>query len=676
MAELLLELFSEEIPARMQLKAAQDLEKQMGVAFKEQGLDFSSIQTFVTPRRLACVINNLATATQESAEERRGPRVGAPEKAMLGFLRSVGVTQEECFEKDDYWYVAVTKKSRPTEELIPDIIRGVIRCFPWPTSMRWPGATLAWVRPVRSMICLFDGQIIKFDVPEFGVTTGNKTYGHRFLAPQEQTITSFADYQQKMADAYVVLSHQARQQCIEDGLRCLAEKEGCTLEMDKELLTEVAGLTEYPQPMSGTINSNFMHLPKPILSTSMRVHQKYFTFLDQAGNIAPYFGFVSNIIPMDGGKDMLRGYERVLRARLSDAAFFYEQDCKISLEMLIPKLDKITFHAKLGTLGQRVQRFIRLVESPEAKRAAALCKTDLVTFMVNEFPELQGIMGGIYARAQGEPESVSQAIEQHYQPVGASDFFPQSIAAIELALADKVDALVGFFGIGETPTGSKDPFALRRAALGIIRIIRENHMRDYELRKKLKFAVNLYSQQGITFNNDFAINQIMDFILERLAHALRASGIRHDCIAAVIEAEQHDENICSLADRAASLDKFLGSESGASLQAAFRRAQGILIKSDIDLSTNQLVASQLREPEEKNMLTYLNRLADQVPMLLQEGQYFNVMQILSDLRPIVDDFFTLKINDDVESVRLNRFVLLQYLIDQTRKIADFSKLEG
>ncbi|WP_032113045.1 glycine--tRNA ligase subunit beta [Candidatus Paracaedibacter symbiosus] len=676
MAELLLELFSEEIPARMQLKAADELKAAMETAFKERALDFTSVQTFVTPRRLVCVVDGLARQTKKSTEERRGPRVNAPEAAMAGFLKSAGVTQDQCLQKGDYWYVIITQNAQATADLIPDLVRGIIRSFSWATSMRWPGATLTWVRPVRSLLCLLDGKTIFFDVPEFGITASNKTYGHRFLAPEELMVHSFTDYQEKLAKAYVVLDHVQRQHRIEEKLIALAQEKECVLEPDKELLQEVAGLTEYPKAMLGTINKEFMRLPKPVLSTSMRVHQKYFTFVDKAGNIAPYFGFAANTVPPDGGKDMLRGYERVLRARLSDAAFFYDQDCKSALGTLVPKLDKITFHAKLGTLGQRIQRFAALVDSAEAKRAAILCKADLVTSMVGEFPELQGIMGGIYARVQGETESIAQAIEEHYQPVGASDSFPQNTAAIELALADKMDALVGFFGIGERPTGSKDPFALRRAALGIIRIIRENHLKDYDLREKLNLAAMLYTQQNIVFAKGFQVDQVVDFILERLAHALRAAGIRHDCIAAVLEAEHRDENICSLAERAASLHQFLESESGTSLQAAFRRAQGILAKSEIDLSNHQIVALQLFDPAEKKLLSQLDQLAHQAPVLLQKGQYLELMQLLSELRPVVDDFFTLKINDDVETVRLNRFALLQQLIDQTRKVADFSKLEG
>lgn len=676
MVELLLEFFSEEIPARMQLKAAENLKTQIHTALTGLSLDFSDVETYVTPRRLVCVVNDLATQTKESQEERRGPRVGATEVAMLGFLKAAGVTQNQCVQKGDYWYATIIQKAKATETLIPELVRGIIQGFSWPKSMRWPDATLPWVRPVRSILCLFGGKTLVFYVPEFGVTTSNKTYGHRFLAPQELVIHSFADYKEKLINAYVILSHDERQQRIQDGLKSLAKQKSCVLEPDKALLIEVAGLTEYPQPMLGVINDEFMRLPKPVLSTSMRVHQKYFTFMDVSGSIAPYFGLVANTIPSDDGKNMLRGYERVLRARLSDAAFFYDQDCQISLETLVPKLDKIIFHAKLGTLGQRIQRFMALVESPEAKRAALLCKTDLVSSMVGEFPELQGVMGGIYTQIQGESHAVSRAIEEHYQPVGASDSCPKNPVAIELALVDKIDVLVGFFGIGETPTGSKDPFALRRAALGIIRIIRENNLREYDLRSKLEAAYTLYQQQSVVFIKGFQVDQVIDFIIERLAHALRAEGIRHDCIAAVIEADQRDENICSLADRASSLDQFLESESGASLQAAFRRAQGILAKSEIDLSNHELMAQKLTEPAERNLLAHLDDLSNRAPILLQSGKYLDLMQLLSGLRPVVDGFFTLKINDDEESVRLNRFALLHRLIDQTRKVADFNKLEG
>ncbi len=675
MSEFLLEFFSEEIPARMQLKAATDLKKLMEIAVTKEGLSFSDIKTFVTPRRLTCVVDGLAIQTVESVEERRGPRIDAPAAAMTGFLKSAAIPQDKCLQKDGYWYATIVQPVQQTETLIPSIVRGIIRDFSWAKSMRWPEATLPWVRPVRSVLCLLNGKVNAFEIPEFGLTTNNKTYGHRFLAPKELTVTSFADYQEKLSNAYVVLDHQERQQFIMTGLTALAKEKDCQLESDPALLIEVAGLTECPQPLMGAINSAFMHLPKSILSTSMRVHQKYFTFIDKDGNIAPYFGLVANTLSTDDGKEMLRGYERVLRARLSDAAFFYDQDCDIALETLVPKLNKIIFHAKLGTLGQRVERFIALATSVETKRAAMLCKADLVSSMVGEFPELQGVMGGIYTRVQGEVENVSQAIQEHYQPVGISDTCPTNKVAIELALIDKVDALVGFFGIGETPTGSKDPFALRRAALGIIRIIRENNLKDYHLREILTQAADRYQQQEVKFIKEFHIDQVIDFIVERLAHMLRAAGIRHDCISAVLEADQ-DENICSLADRALSLMHFMEGNAGASLQAAFRRAQGILAKSDVDLSSHQLEISSLNDVMEKNLFLQLEKLSVQTPELLNSGKYLELMQILADLRPTIDDFFTLKINADSEIDRLNRFALLQRLIDQTRQVADFSKLEG
>lgn len=675
MAELLFELFCEEIPARMQLKAAADFKTQIETALTNEGLGFSTVQTFVTPRRLTCVVEGMALQTLESFEERRGPRLGAPEAALAGFLKSTGLAESDCFQKDGYWYATLNQPAKLAQMLIPDLVRGVIRDFSWGKSMRWPGATLAWVRPVRAILCLLEGQPLVFKVPEFNLTTGNKTYGHRSLAPAALEVASFADYREKLEKAYVILDHFERQQRIETGLEALGAEKTCVLERDPALLVEVAGLTEYPQPLLGTINPEFMRLPKSVLSTSMRVHQKYFTFVDQAGQIAPYFGFAANTQATDGGKEMLRGYERVLRARLSDAVFFFDQDRAISLETWLPKLDKIVFHAKLGTVGQRIERFAALATSPEAKRAAILCKTDLVSSMVGEFPELQGIMGGIYAQDQGESGAVSRAIQEHYQPVGISDSCPANPVAMELALIDKIDALVGFFGIGETPTGSKDPFALRRAALGIIRIIRENNFKTYDLRQMLTQAQSLYRDQGIAFKPSFQVNQVIDFIIERLAHALRSQGIRHDCLAAVLAADQ-DKNICSLADRAASLTQFMKTDAGASLQAAFRRAQGILAKSDLDLSAHQLTLAQLNDGAEKNLLQHLDQLSSQTPALLQEGKYLALMQLLSELRPVVDNFFSLKINAEAVADRLNRFALLQKLIDQTRNIADFSQLEG
>lgn len=676
MSELLIEIFTEEIPARMQLKAATDFKAAFEASFNDYDLCYSSIKTYVTPRRLTLITEGLATETVATTEERRGPRVGAPDAALAGFLKSTGVTKEQCIQKDNYWYASINQEAKKTASLIPTIFRTIIKNFSWAKSMRWPGATLPWVRPVRSVLCLFDQETLSFDVPEFGLESSNKTYGHRFLAPIELTILSFADYKEQLKNAFVILDHTQRQNLIKDELQKLAIEKGYEVEPDIALLQEVSGLVEYPQPMVGQINKEFMCLPKPVLSTSMRVHQKYFTFVDALGNIAPYFGFVANTVSTDNGKEMLRGYERVLGARLSDAAFFYEHDCKIPLENLVPALNKIIFHAKLGTLGDRVQRFIELVDSAEAKKAALLCKTDLVSSMVGEFPELQGIMGGIYAKTQGESPTISCAIEQHYQPAGLNDFCPTDPVAIELALAEKIDVLVGFFGIGEIPTGSKDPFALRRAALGVIRIIRENHLNNFNLKEKLTKAYNLYCKQGINFIKNFQVQDVVDFILERLSHALRAENVRHDCITAVLKADKADENICSVADRAIALDNFLKSDSGISLQVAFKRAQGILAKSNINLTSYSLNLNELKDPAEQNLLSHLNILSDKAPQLLTAREYKKMMQILADLRPIVDDFFTLKINDDNEAIRLNRFALLQRLTNQTKVIADFNHLEG
>lgn len=673
--EFLFEILSEEIPARMQLKAATDFKMAFEKKLQIAGLSFSDVQTHITPRRLVACISELALATQATQEERRGPRLEAPEQALQGFLKSTGLTKEQLTQQNGYWYATLVTQATQATAILPDLCREIIREFTWPKSMRWYGASQTWVRPVRGILAVLDGSPLFFDVPEFNLKSTNKTKGHRFLSSGEFEVQSFAEYQQQLAKRYVILSHSQRQDLILEKLTQLGKAKGYILEPDHALLEEVAGLSEYPQPMLGEIDKAFLHLPKAVLSTSMRVHQKYFTYVDAANNVAPVFGLVANTVPSDDGITMLRGYERVLRARLSDASFFYEQDLKIPLRDHLERLEQIVFHAKLGSLGQRVYRLIKLVESPHAKRAAELCKSDLVTSMVGEFPELQGYMGGIYAVAQGQALDVGKAIEQHYQPVGANDSCPTNPVAIELALAEKLDTLVGFFAIGELPTGSKDPYALRRAALGIIRIIRENDLKDVTLLGKITQDLALYLDQGISLAPGFAPQQVLDFIMERLGHALKAEGLRPDTIAAVLESGNRGDNICRVVDRIQALNNYLVSDAGLSLKSAFRRAYGILPKNSTAVSHS--VQPQLfTEAIETALYSELQTITTRCNVLLQNHDYGQLMKILANLKEPIDAFFELKINDDNPDIRNNRLALLQMMISQTAIIADFSKLEG
>ncbi len=666
------EILSEEIPARMQVKAASDFKRAFEDKLAVAGLSFDSVETHITPRRLVACIHGIAPSTVATQEERRGPKVNAPEAALVGFLKSTGLTQDQLIEKDGYWYALIETTATATADILPNLCREIIREFSWPKSMRWYGAPQSWVRPVRGIMAVLNGQTLSFDVPEFGLSSTNATSGHRFLSSGTFTVTDFNQYKAELLSRKVILNHQERQDSILKSLVEQGRAKGFTLEQDDKLLEEVAGLSEFPQPILGIIDESFMHLPKGVLATSMRVHQKYFIFTDKAGLVAPIFGLVANTIPSDDGATMLRGYERVLKARLSDAKFFYEHDLKVALRDHLPRLDSIIFHSKLGTLGQRVQRLIKLVESPHAKRAAELCKSDLVTAMVGEFPELQGYMGGVYAVAQGQALDVGQAIEQHYQPAGPNDVCPSTPVAIELALAEKLDTLVGFFAIGEIPTGSKDPYALRRAALGILRLIRENNLIDLSLLPKISRAFGLYMDQGITVATEFSPQQVFDFILERLSHALRAEGLRHDTIAAVISSSNCGDNICAIVERISALNTYLSSDAGTSLRATFKRAHGILPKE----GTFIVHANLFNEAVESKLHHELMTVSNQCQGYLERHDYANLMQVLANLKDPIDAFFDLKINDDNPEIRQNRLALLAMMIEQTSIIADFSKLEG
>jgi glycyl-tRNA synthetase beta chain len=490
MVDYLLELLTEEIPARMQARAAEDLQRLATEQLKGAGLASSSIKTFVTPRRLTLAVSGLPEAQPDQSEERRGPRKGAPEQAVQGFLKSAGLSSiDQCQERDTgkgIFYFAVTNRAgKPTAEVLPPLIRTIVQAFPWPKSMRFPAASFRWVRPINSALSLLDGKVLP--LPLDGIPVGHTTIGHRFLAPQRIPIKDFEDYEAKLHRASVVLDSNARRKQIAEALEKAAKGQQLSLKHDPALLDEVTGLVEYPTVLAGAIDPSFMSLPPEVLTTSMRAHQKYFALLDAKGELAPRFLVVSNMIARDGGKAVVAGNERVLRARLSDAQFFWEQDRKASLSSRVPKLADRVFHAKLGTMEDKVARLEALAselaryvpgDHGQAVRSAAfLAKADLSTGMVGEFPELQGVMGRYYALHDGESREVADAIGEHYSPLGPNDKCPTAPVSVAVALADKVDTLVAFFSIGEVPTGSRDPFALRRAALGTIRLILENGLR-------------------------------------------------------------------------------------------------------------------------------------------------------------------------------------------------------
>jgi len=691
MAEFLLEIFSEEIPARMQLSVRDDLKTIMENDLQAQSLSFSSIRSYVTPRRLVGVVEGLAETTKSTIEERRGPKVGAANVAIQGFLKSAGVSLDACEQREGYYYAHLQTKSRNTRDILPEIVQNIFRKMTWPKSMAWPlengKRSQLWVRPVRSVLTVFDGQAVSFELPTLGLTTSNITYGHRFLAPAAIQVSSFDEYHTKLERGFVIIDHQVRQTQIWQGLKALVHQKNLELQTDESLLQEIAGLVEYPVPLLGQIDAQFMDLPPAVLSTAMRVHQKYFTVRTKEGRIAPYFGVIANIKGKDNNLQMLAGYERVLRARLSDAMFFYAVDVKTSLPMLSRRLETIIFQEKLGTLTQKVTRLKVLMlaqgTGKVGERAAELAKSDLLTTMVGEFPELQGVMGEIYARAEGEVSEVAAAIREHYQPQGPNDQCPSAPLSVALALADKMDTLVGFFAIGEEPTGSKDPYALRRAALGIIRLVRENNLADFSLEPLCHEAVNTYKAQGVAFVKHFQSEYVLNFINDRLKIALRAEGIRHDCVTAVLEGSKTTADAYkpwSIARRAKALQDFLETADGQALLAAFRRAYGILKdeqkKDGISYPGTQVNVQLFTGMQESNLYNHLQKILAERDPLLQAHHYTDLMAQLATLRPLVDAFFDLKVNDEDPMLRQNRLELLGMLIAQMALIADLSHVEG
>jgi glycyl-tRNA synthetase beta chain len=670
MADLLIELFSEEIPARMQGAAAKDLDRIVSGALAEKGLKAEGSKALAGSRRLALSLTGLPVKQPDVHEERKGPRVGAPEKAIEGFLRSAGVKLEECRKQNDgkgEFYVAVIeRKGRTTAEVLAEILPEAFAKLPWPKSMRFPGSEVRWVRPLHSIIALFDGKIVPFEFA--GVKSGNITRGHRFLSKGEVKVADFADYLAKLMEQHVVVDGEKRKAIVLNDAREQAASIGCELIDDIGLLEEVSGLAEWPHVLIGTIEDQFMDVPPEILQTSMRTHQKYFSLRDHAtGKMANKFVVVSNMAAADGGKEIVAGNERVLRARLSDAKFFWDGDRKHSLESRVEALKGIVFHAKLGTQYERVERIKALAgeiaakigaDVEKAKRAALLCKADLTSGVVGEFPELQGIMGGYYAQHDGEDAEVASAIRDHYKPLGPTDSVPTAPVSIAVALADKTDQLTGFFAVGEKPTGSTDPFALRRAALGVIRIILEN-----ELRLSLGFVGD----------------DVLSFLADRLKVALKEKGIRYDLIDAVFSLGGEDD-LVRLVARVEALQSFIASEGGKNLLAGYKRAANILKaeeKKDKTSFDGAVETTQLNLPEEKELFIDLKAAAQAIKGKLEAESFVDAMRTMSRLRKPVDAFFDkVTVNDKDPALRANRLKLLSTLRSTLHLVADFSKIEG
>lgn len=681
MAELLLEILSEEIPARMQARAAEDLARLLADALKAAGLDHGKPRAYATPRRLVLVIDAIPEAQPDVKDERKGPAVDAPEKAIQGFLGSVGLSLDQCEKRDikgkSFLFAVIEKKGRPTAEVLAEIIAGVMAAFPWPKSMRWGAGEARWVRPIQSILALFAGRVV--DVEFAGVRAGDATAGHRFLAPRTFAVRDFDDYQARLRAAYVLLDPEERRDTLLTDADRLAEAEGLRLRSDPALFSEVAGLIEWPVALIGRIDDAFMDVPAEVLTESMRAHQKYFALETKDRELAPFFVTVANMLTDDGGAAVIAGNERVLRARLSDARFFWDQDRKARLDSRVARLGQITFHAKLGTVLEKVERieslaaelcdFIPGSDRNKATRAAHLAKADLTSGMVGEFPELQGVMGRYYALHDGEDADVAEAIAQHYSPKGPNDSCPTAPTAIAVALADKIDSLAGFFAVGEKPTGSRDPFALRRAALGVIRIVTENG-----LRLPLARAFGLADATG-----KLDIGDMLAFFADRLKVQMREKGVRHDLIEAVFSLGGEDD-LVRLLRRVDALTAFLGTDDGANLLTAYRRAANIVAieeKKDKTTYDGAVDAALLAEPQEKRLNEVLALEEQALALTLGDEKWGDAMAALAHLREPVDAFFDhVTVNADDKALRANRLRLLSRIRAALNRVADFSKIEG
>ncbi len=686
MPELFLELFSEEIPARMQARGADELARLVGEALAP--LRPTAIRRFHGPRRIALAAT-IAAAVEASSSTERGPRANAPEQALAGFLRKHDASRDQVRIEGDHWVLAKRSAALPATALIARALPGLLRRFPWPKSMRWGGSSgFTWVRPLRRIVCLLDREVVRFDLRDgaddgHGLVSADLTEGHRFLAPGPLPVHSCADWAERLRGLHVLVDAAERRQRIADGVAALAEAKGLAVAQDAGLLDEVAGLVEWPVPLLGRIDPAYMDLPAEVMQVSMRVNQRYFALRTKAGEPAPFFAFVANVEAIDGGAAIIAGNERVLRARFADARHFWDLDRRTKLADRLPALDAITFHARLGSQGERVRRLALLAgevaklvgaDPAEAARAAHLAKADLVTGMVGEFPELQGVMGRYYALHDGEPDVVADAIRDHYAPKGPSDAVPSAPVSVAVALADKLDLLAGFFAIGEKPTGSGDPYALRRAALGVIRIIRENGLR-LPLLPLIGGAGAGFAPNGITAA---PADEVLGFLAERLRVQLRAEGARHDVLAAVFAAGA-DDDIVRLLARADAVTALLGTEDGANLLTAYRRAANILrIEERKDgphagaPDHETLVADQ-----ERALARTLDATAPEIHRRLGAEDYAGAMTTMAALRFPLDAFFDkVTVNAPEAELRRNRLRLLAGVRALLDRVADFALIES
>jgi glycyl-tRNA synthetase beta chain len=722
MPDLLLELFSEEIPARMQAKAAEDLRRMVTDRLVAEGLVYEGAKAFATPRRLTLTVHGIPARQSDLKQERKGPRVGGAEAAIQGFLKATGLASldEAKIQRDPKgdFYIALTEKpGKPTVDVLAEILPIIIRTFPWPKQMRWGAASakssaLTWVRPLHSIVATFgieteEPEVVQFDLS--GVSVGQTTYGHRFLAPDAIQVRRFDDYVSKLQAAKVVLDPERRKEIILADARQLTFAQGYELVEDPALLDEVAGLVEWPVVLMGSFDKDFLSIPDEVIRATIRANQKCFVVRDpKTGKLTNKFVITANIEASDGGTAIIAGNERVIRARLSDAKFFYETDLKTKLESRLPKFEQIVFHEKLGTQAARIARIEKLAtaiaplvgaDAAKTARAAKLAKTDLLTEVVGEFPELQGLMGKYYALAQGEDAAVAAASEDHYKPQGPTDRVPTDPVSIAVALADKLDTLVGFWAIDEKPTGSKDPFALRRAALGMIRMIVANNLR-VSLANIFGEGLTGYTSQGNAIvrkgiegwakpsdsvrgavesaYDAWTAGGVRDFISDRLKGQLRDQGARHDLVDAVFALGGQDD-LLMVVRRVEALGKFLDSDDGKNLLAGTKRANNILAieeKKDKRKFDGAPDAALFKLDEEKALAKAIAEVGPEASAAVAKEDFAGAMTAMAKLRPAVDAFFDkVKVNDDDAAVRENRLKLLNEIRAATRAVADFSKIQ-
>jgi glycyl-tRNA synthetase beta chain len=691
LAELFLELFGEEIPARMQRGGAADLERLIHEGLR--AITPTLVKTYHGPRRIA-LRAEVAREVAAAATSERGPRANAPEQALAGFLRKHNAHRGDLRQQGDYWVLERRTAAISAADLIAAAIPGLLRRFPWPKSMRWGGTSnFVWVRPLRRIVCLLDSAVVPFDLRDgaddgHGLTSGNLTEGHRFHAPGAFAVTGADNWKESLTARRVLVDAADRSRVIADRIAGLAAEKSLTVVDDPGLLDEVAGLVEWPVPHLGRIADEHMDLPAEVMQVSMRVNQRYFALRTADGAAAPWFAFVANIQAEDHGAAVIAGNERVLRARFADARHFWDLDCRTRLETRVPELDKVTFQAKLGTQGDRVRRLVHLAalvaprvgaDPTGAARAAYLAKADLVSGMVGEFPELQGVMGRYYALHDGEAPAVADAIRDHYAPRGPTEPAPSEPASVAVALADKLDQLASFFAIGEKPTGSGDPYALRRAALGVIRIIRENGLR-LNLRQLLDAAAEQAPGDGSALAA--VVEGLFAFVIERLVVQLRADGARYDILNAVFGAkrQQHaqDGDLVALLARTEAVAALLTTPDGVDLLAAYRRAANILRIEDRKDGPHDGPPDPdlLREPAEAALFAALQPMLD-VGDLLRREEYATAMAITARLRPPLDAFFeNVTVNSPEPDLRRNRLRLLAQVRSIMDQIADFSRIEG